>query len=194
MLIISSCGNETKSEAKSDADIALMIPNIEKPEGWFDGNFDNQKEKLKQILERNKYTDELFEELEDGNDIVLNLYSKYDISKYAGVSPTINLMLRKNIDKFNLEDLFNQGSLMTEVMTEMGLEEYTLLKNEYTNLPNGTKAVKQKSTYKIPNRIEKITSTIYFYFISEKSYVQLSLSCVDNEDCDEVFNKVLENL
>ena len=45
MLIVSSCGNETKSEAKSDADIALMIPNIEKPEGWFDGNFDNQIEK-----------------------------------------------------------------------------------------------------------------------------------------------------
>ena len=103
-------------------------------------------------------------------------------------------MLRKNIDKFNLEDLFYQGSLMTEVMKEMGFEEYSLLKNEYTNLPNGTKAVKQKSTYKLPNRIEKITSNIYFYFISDKWYVQLSLSCVDDEKCDEVYNKVLENI
>ena len=195
MLIVSSCGNENKSEAKSDTDIALMIPNIEKPEGWFDMNVGNNYiENLKRTVGGNEFSDELIDEIDAGDDIVLHFYTKYDLNKLVGVSPTINLTLRKNIDKYNLEDLIYQGSLMPEVMKEMGLEEYSLLKNEYTNLPNGTKAVKQKSTYKLPNRIEKITSTVYFYFISEKRYVQLSLSCTENEDCDEVYNKVLENI
>ena len=197
LILVVSCEKNTKSAAKSNEkeETASIKINIEKPDGWFDMNSgDAYIENLKRTVGGNEFSDELIEEIEDGDDIVLYFYTKYDLSKYAGVSPTINLTLRKNIDKSSLEDLLYEGSLMPEISKEIGLEEYSLLKNEYTYLPNGTKAVKLKSTFKIANRPEKITSTVYFYFISDKWYVQLSLSCVDDEKCDEVYNKVLENI
>ena len=193
LMLVFSCEKNTKSDEKEQKTSNKI--NIEKPDGWFDVNEGNNFIKnLKRTVGGNEFSDELIDEIDAGDDTVLHFYTKYDLNKSVGVSPTINLTLRKNIDKFNLEDLIYQGSLMPEVSKQMGLEEFYLLKNEYTKLPDGTKAVMQKSTYKLPNRIEKITSTVYFYFISEKRYVQLSLSCIDNEDCDEVFNEVLENL
>tara|TARA_B100000524_G_scaffold244338_2_gene130957 strand:- start:1789 stop:2379 length:591 start_codon:yes stop_codon:yes gene_type:complete len=183
IMLAISCEKEQKASNKI---------NIEKPDGWFDMNVgDVYIENLK----RAELNDELIEKMEASEDgVVLYFYTKYDLSNYDGISPTINLTLRKNVSYYNLEDLLYQGSLMPEVSKEMGLEEYSLLKNEYTYLPNGTKAVEQNSTFKLPNRAEKISSSVYFYFISDKWYVQLSLSCVDDEKCDEVYNKVLKNL
>ena len=189
MLIVSSCGKDTKS----DADFSNFIINIEKPEGWFDMNTRNViGENIKRI-EMRGITDKMLSEI--NADSVLYFFTKYDLSKGTRrVSPSINVSLRKNNDGYTLEDIIDQGELMPEVSKSMGLEEYSLKGNDYVYLSNGKKSVEQKSTFKLPNRAEKITSTTYFFFISDKWYIQLSFSGIDDDNCDDIFKEVLENL
>ena len=78
----------------------------------------------------------------------------------------------------------------------MGMEEVSLEGNDYVNLKSGKKALELKSTFKLPARPEKVISTVYLYFISEDRewYIQLALSGLENDKCDDIFKVLIENL
>jgi len=199
MLIVSSCGNETKSEpkseAKSDADIPISITNIEKPEGWFDNNTDNAVIKnLKKISKNSQKVQVAIDDWNNKADKVLFFYTKYELSKHYGVSPTINVTLIKNIHNKTLEDLVSEGELLMEQLKNMGMEEVSLEKIGYINLNSGIKAVELKSSFKLPGSSEKVNSSIYSYFISKNLMLQLSFSDLDNDKCDDIYKQILDKL
>tara|TARA_B100001250_G_C19432062_1_gene627922 strand:- start:124 stop:699 length:576 start_codon:yes stop_codon:yes gene_type:complete len=171
--------------------------NIEKPESWFDMNTSNSiAENLKRIQVDDQLVEEILNDSEIKQSVTLYFFTKYDINKYAGVSPTINATLLRNINEYSLEDLKSQGELMMTQFKSMGMEEVSLEGNDYVNLKSGKKALELKSTFKLPGRPEKVISTIYFYFISEdeKWYIQLAFSGLENDKCDDIFKAVMENL
>ena len=143
---------------------------IEKPEGWFDNNTDNAvTENLKKISKNNPKV-QVADVIDDWNnkvDKVLFFYTKYDLSKHYGVSPTINVTLIKNIYDKSLEDLASEGQNVMEELKKIGMEEVSLEKIGYINLNSGIKAVEFKSSFKIPGFSEKVNSSIYSYLISK---------------------------
>ena len=194
MLVVSSCGNENKSEAKSDADIALMIPNIEKPEGWFDNNTDMIIENNKRMSKNNEKMQVLIDDWDNKVDKVLFLYTKYKISEFSGVSPTINVSLIKNIYNKTFEDIVSEGENLMEQLKRGGFEEVNLEKIGYINLNSGIKAVEIKSSFKLPGSTEKVNSSVYSYFISKDLILQLSFSDLDNDKCDDIYKEILDKL
>ena len=187
LMLVVSCGDSKKEEEK-----ASTIINIEKPDGWFDMNTDNAMAKNLQRTTLN--SEELLNDMKLKESNVLYFFTKYDPKNYSGISPTINATLLKNIYGHSLEDLKNQAESTMGQLRDAGMEEVFLKSSNIVNLKNGKKAVEIKSTFKLPGRPEKVISSIYSFFISKNWFIQLALSCTDNEDCDEVFNKVLENL
>ena len=165
---------------------------IEKPDGWFDMNTDNSVAENLQRL--NLDSEDLLNDMKLKELNVLYYFTKYDLNNYSGISPTINASLVKNVYNLSFEDLKNQGELMMNQLRDAGMEEVLLKSTNTINLKNGKKAFEIKSTFKIPGRSEKIISSVYMFLISKDWLIQLSLSCVDSEDCDKIFNKVLENL
>jgi len=171
--------------------------NIEKPERWFDMNTSNSiAENLKRVQVNDQFIEEALNDLEIKQSVTLYFFTKYDLSKYAGVSPTINATLLRNINGYSLEDLKSQGELMMNQYKSMGMEEVSLEGNDYVNLKSGKKALELKSTFKLPARPEKVISTVYLYFISEDRewYIQLALSGLENDKCDDIFKVLIENL
>ena len=183
LILIFSCEKEQK---------ALTRIIIEKPDGWFDMNKNNA---LAENLQRTTLNiEELLNDMKLKESNTLYFFTKYNLKNYSGISPTINATLLKNVNDISFEDFKNQGELMMSQLRNAGMEEVFLKSTNIINLKNGKKAVEIKSTFKLPGTPEKVISSVYSFFISKNWLIQLSLSCVDNEDCDEVFNKVLENL
>ena len=180
------------SQNKEDVKASTII-NIEKPDGWFDMNTNNALTKNLKLTTLN--SEELLNDMKLKESNVLYSFTKYDIKNYSGISPTINAILTKNIYGLSLADIKNQAeSTMIGQLRDAGMEEVFFKSTNIVNLKNGKKAVEIKSTFKLPGRPEKVISSIYSFFISKNWFIQLAFSCTDNEDCDEVFNKVLENL
>ena len=206
-LLVSSCGNDTKSDDNSemneksnssigviDANVYISKINIEKPEGWFDNNSDNAVvENIKKIQNDGYKSDAIVDDWNNKQAKVLYFYTKYDVSTHYGVSPTINATLIKNIYNKTLEDIFYEGELLMEQFKTMGMEEVHLERIGYINLKSGIKAVEIKSSFKLPGFTEKVNSSLYSYFVSKDLILQLSFSDLENDRCDEIYKEILEN-
>ena len=104
--------------------------NIEKPSGWVDLNSENSIAENLKRAQLGNYED-LLNDMEIKQSTVLYMFTKYDIKTYAGISPTINAMLLRNINGFSLKDMSNQGELMMQQLRNSGMEEVFL---ESTNI------------------------------------------------------------
>ena len=176
-------------------DISIEIANIEKPKGWFDNNTDNAVvENLKKISNNSQKMQVAIDDWNNKVDKILFFYTKYELSKHYGVSPTINVSLIKNIYNKTLEDLVSDGELMMDQLKNMGMEEVSFEKMGYTNLNSGIKAVELKSSFKLPGSTEKVNSSVYSYFISKDLILQLSFSDLDNDKCDDIYKEILDKL
>jgi hypothetical protein len=178
--------------------LLLLIPlvsfgqlEIEKPEGWFDKSPKTLDENVKKIFTK-KIADILKVDSNKKEAIPLKIFTKYDGNNY-GVSPTINVVLLKNINNYNLEDINNASKNSGDAMTKAGLLNYDIKYSKFTLVDN-KRAVETYINFNIPNFKTKIRNKTYMFFINEMYYIQMSFMDTQDDNCENIFKKVLNSV
>lgn len=164
---------------------------IEKPDGWIDKSPKTLDENVKKIFTK-KIADILKADSNKKEAVPLKIFTKYDGNNYK-VSPTINVILIKNINNYNLEDINNANKNSGDAMTKAGLLNYDVKYSKFT-LIDDKRAVETYINFNLPNIKTTIRNKTYIFFINEMYYIQMSFIDTQEDNCENIFKKVLSSV
>ena len=167
---------------------------IEKPINWYDNSSNNELyENIIRIIRNEKKSNDLINDIELKKGVIIKAFSKYDVNKSEGLSPSIIVALVKNEYHHNLTTLKKDSE--TNLIKE--LKKYTINANlkysKYITIDD-KKGFLIHNTYNFPNYKENIRSWVYFFFLSDDYFVQISFSDLDSDICKNLFIEVLKTI
>jgi hypothetical protein len=167
---------------------------VEKPINWYDNSSNNELyENINRIIQNKKKSNDLINDIELKKGVIIKAFSKYDVNKSHGLSPSIIVALVKNSFHHNLTTLKKDS----ETNLIKGLKKYTINVNlkysKYVTIDDN-EGFLIHNTYNLPNYKENIRSWIYFFFLSDDYFIQISFSDLDSDICENLFNEVLKTI
>lgn len=167
---------------------------VNKPSNWYDNSSSNEiYENINRIIQNEKKSNDLINDIELKKGVIIKAFSKYDVNKSEGLSPSIIVALVKNEYHHNLTTLKKDSE--TNLIKE--LKKYTINVNlkysKYITIDD-KKGFLIHNTYNLPNYKENIRSWVYFFFLSDNYFVQISFSDLDSDICENLFNEFLKTI
>lgn len=150
---------------------------FEKPSGWFEMNgeqrtanfkrFDFTKEELTKLMARESST------------TIVAVFVRDDISKTAGITPTIQVVLRPIRGAPSFEQF--KTALLRSQTAGTGLDNYTLLGEPETPDISGIRSVLLNSRFNLKHQSEEYVIRARTYAIMRDNYfIQISMSDEDD--------------
>lgn len=176
---------------------------ITPPNGWMDYS-SGKEEMLNRInVWGSNLTDAIIEnsDLNLKNFTELKYYTKYDIydpKSYRSI-PSIRVYLLKNYMNKSLNELKEYYLKDWELMEkkELGHKNVNIIEASIIKI-NNKEAIKFRTTFEFINPYleikEKHRSRIYYFFISENYYLQISMNDTEYDKCDMTFDRVLNKI
>ena len=167
---------------------------INKPEGWYDNSSNNEViENIKRAISEKPLSGNLIDEIEKKGVVVLKFFNKYNLETYEYMSPSINVSMVKNIYNFNITDLKknSETALINDIKkfaSNVKLNESNFVE---INDHNGFYII---VSYGMNNYLEEIRSKIFFFMLSNKYFLQISLVDLKNDNCQNIFDTFMNNL
>jgi hypothetical protein len=167
---------------------------VNKPSNWYDNSSSNEiYENINRIIQNEKKSNDLINDIELKKGVIIKAFSKYDVNKSKGLSPSIIVALVKNEYHHNLTTLKKDSE--TNFIKE--LKKYTINVNlkysKYITIDD-KKGFLIHNTYNLPNYKENIRSWVYFFFLSDNYFVQISFSDLDSDICENLFSEFLKTI
>lgn len=167
---------------------------IEKPNNWYDHSSNIELyENITRIIRNEKKSNELINEIKQKKGVIIKAFSKYDVNKSVGLSPSIIVGLIRNIYHHNITTLKkdSEANLIKE------LKSYTKNANlnysKYITIDDN-KGFLIHYTYNLPNYKENIRSWVYYFFLSDEYFVQMTFSDLESDICENLFIEVLKTI
>ena len=176
---------------------------INPPNGWMDYSSGNEEMANRITFWGSKLTDAIIEnsDLNLKNFSELKYYTKYDMysSKSKRSMPSIRVYLLKNYMNKSLNELkeyyLNDWKLMEN--KGIGYENVNIIESNIIKI-NNKEGIKFRTTFEFINPYleikEKHRSRIYYFFISENYYLQITMNDKEYDKCDMTFDRVLNKI
>ena len=167
---------------------------INGPEGWYElsSNYEVYKN-IKRIISEESLSDNLIDDMGEKEVIVLKAFSKYNLGTFEGVSPTINVSMVKNIYNFNIKNLKNNTE--THIINDFKkiASNVKLNKSNFVEI-NDINGFYVILSYSLNNYLEELRTQIFFIMLSNKYFLQISLTDLKNVNCQNIFDDFMSNL
>lgn len=167
---------------------------INGPEGWYElsSNYEVYKN-IKRIISEESLSDNLIDDMGEKEVIVLKAFSKYNLGTFEGVSPTINVSMVKNIYNFNIKNLKNNTE--THIINDFKkiASNVKLNKSNFVEI-NDINGFYVILSYSLNNYLEELRTQIFFIMLSNKYFLQISLTDLKNDNCQNIFDDFMSNL
>ena len=212
ILLLASCGggyitrfdeNPSNQDSQNNNDIETVENKlfsqatdivINGPEGWYElsSNYEVYKN-IKRIISEESLSDNLIDDMGEKEVIVLKAFSKYNLGTFEGVSPTINVSMVKNIYNFNIKNLKNNTE--THIINDFKkiASNVKLNKSNFVEI-NDTNGFYVILSYSLNNYLEELRTQIFFIMLSNKYFLQISLTDLKNDNCQNIFDDFMSNL
>jgi len=212
ILLLASCGggyitrfdeNPSNQDSQNNNDIETVENKlfsqatdivINGPEGWYEFSSNNEVyENIKRIISEESISDNLIDDMGKKEVIVLKAFSKYNLDTFEGVSPTINVSMVKNIYNFNIKNLKNNTE--THIINDFKkiASNVKLNKSNFVEI-NDTNGFYVILSYSLNNYLEELRTQIFFIMLSNKYFLQISLTDLKNDNCQNIFDDFMSNL
>ena len=212
ILLLASCGggyitrfdeNPSNQDSQNNNDIETVENKlfsqatdivINGPEGWYEFSSNNEVyENIKRIISEESISDNLIDDMGKKEVIVLKAFSKYNLGTFEGVSPTINVSMVKNIYNFNIKNLKNNTE--THIINDFKkiASNVKLNKSNFVEI-NDTNGFYVILSYSLNNYLEELRTQIFFIMLSNKYFLQISLTDLKNDNCQNIFDDFMSNL
>jgi len=187
-----SCGNNQK-----EVDIKIINPlqlDIEKPEGWYSVDIDTDKN-IENLQKSDFNTDQLDKIIEttQGN-LPLISYTKYDMDRVEGLTPTINVTLVKNYTS-NFEEFQDFMNNSVKQFQDM-LNNFEITSPIQEIDIAGFKSIGFVGTYDLPIYDSTYKTRVWTYAVPMDSYIyQINfIDFIESEDCSDLYNDLLKSI
>tara|TARA_B110001452_G_scaffold264916_1_gene268730 strand:+ start:728 stop:1402 length:675 start_codon:yes stop_codon:yes gene_type:complete len=167
---------------------------INGPEGWYEYSSNNEVyENIKRIISGEPLSSNLIDDIERKEAIVLKSFSKYNLDTYPNLSPTINVSMVKNIYNFNIKDLKNNSETAFINDLKKVASNVKLNKSNFVEI-NDNNGFYIILSYSLNNYLEEIRSKVFFFMLSNKYFLQIGLTDLKNDNCQNIFDDFMSNL
>lgn len=167
---------------------------IEKPNNWYDNSSNKEiYDNINRIVQNKIKSKVIIKDIELKKGLIIKAFSKYDIKKTNDLSPSITVAIVKNVYHFNIATLKKNSE--TNLIKE--LKKYSVNSNlKYSNYItiDSNKGFLIHNTFNLPNFRENIRSWVYFFFLNNDYFIQISFSDFDSDNCKNTFDEVLKTL
>ena len=175
---------------------------IEIPEGWYDNSPEDEILNRINVFGKNQL-DSLIKssDLNLKNFTEINYYTKYDIyndnpDSYKFI-PSIRVHLLKNYLDMDIIKLKTYYENSISGWENLGFENVNIIKSNLLYSQN-KKIVEIIISYNFlnpyTNILENLRSRQYYLFISENYYLQISMNDSEDNNCNKVFDKILDSI
>jgi hypothetical protein len=167
---------------------------IKKPLNWYDNSSNEQLyENIVNVILNEKKSNILINDVELKKGKIIKAFSKYDVAKSKGLSPSITVTVVKNVYHYNISTLRknSENNLINELKK---YAQNVILKKSEKLVLDGKQGFFIHSTFKLPNFSQNIRSWVYFFFLTDDYFIQISFSDFDNDNCEIIYKKVLNSI
>ena len=167
---------------------------INGPVDWYEYSSNNEVyENIKRIISGEPLSSNLIDDIERKEAIVLKSFSKYNLDTYPNLSPTINVSMVKNIYNFNIKDLKNNSETAFINDIKKVASNVKLNKSNFVEI-NDNNGFYIILSYSLNNYLEEIRSKVFFFMLSNKYFLQIGLTDLKNDNCQNIFDDFMSNL